>query len=197
MPRAFTSRSRSSGLRAGWSKGFQREWKSYYGEDWVSPDSSPDAQYKASKLKYYLYQRALKQVFDFVKAYNAEHGTNVKCYVPTHSLVNYALWCIVSPESSLLNVGADGYIAQVMDGTARSPNMYEGKREERTFESAFLEYGAMMNIVRASGATVWFLNDPIEDNPRHMGRLPHELGEHAHGIPSLAAGLALRGHAVA
>lgn len=153
--------------RAGWSKGFQREWKSYYGEDWVSPDSSPDAQYKASKLKYYLYQRALKQVFDFVKAYNAEHGTHVKCYVPTHSLVNYALWCIVSPESSLLNVGADGYIAQVWTGTARSPNMYEGKREERTFESAFLEYGAMMNIVRASGATVWFLNDPIEDNPRH------------------------------
>ncbi len=156
--------------RAGWSEGFRREWKSYYGEDWEPPDSSPDAQYKASKLKYFLYQRALKQVFDFVRDYNREHGTDVKCYVPTHSLVNYALWCIVSPESSLLDVGADGYIAQVWTGTARSPNMYEGIKAERTFETAFLEYGAMMNLVRASGARVWFLNDPIEDNPNHTWR---------------------------
>lgn len=156
--------------RAGWSKGFQREWKSHYGGEWAPPDSSPDAQYKASKLKYFLYQRALKQVFDFVRDYNREHGTNVKCYVPTHSLVNYALWCIVSPESSLLDVGADGYIAQVWTGTARSPNMIDGVKAERTFETAFLEYGAMMNIVRASGARVWFLNDPIEDNPRHTWR---------------------------
>ena len=25
----------------------------------------------------------------------------------------------------------------------------------------------MMNVVQASGGTVWFLNDPIEDNPDH------------------------------
>ena len=25
----------------------------------------------------------------------------------------------------------------------------------------------MMNVVKASGGTVWFLNDPIEDNPNH------------------------------
>jgi len=138
--------------------GIRRYWK---------PDSSPDAQYKASQLKYYLYRRALTQIFDFVKAYNKEHGTHVRCYVPTHSLINYAHWRIVSPESSLLKVGADGYIAQVWTGTARTPNVYEGREKERTFETAFLEYGAMMNIVRASGGTVWFLNDPIEDNPNH------------------------------
>src|SRR4051794_26474558 len=45
-------------VRAGWSKGFQREWKAYYHEDWAPPDSSPDAQYKASQLKYTLYRRA-------------------------------------------------------------------------------------------------------------------------------------------
>ena len=31
-----------------------------------------------------------------------------------------AQWRIVSPESSLMNVGADGYIAQVWTGTART-----------------------------------------------------------------------------
>ena len=157
-------------VRAGWSAGFKREWKSYYKTDWVAPDSSPDAQYKASYLKYYLYGRALKQIFDFVKAYNKEHGTRAKCYVPTHSLLNYAHWGIVSPESSLLKVGGDGFIAQVWTGTARTANVYEGVQKSRTFETAFLEYGAMMNVVRASGGTVWFLNDPIEDNPDHSWR---------------------------
>ena len=157
-------------VRGGWSEGFKREWKAYYHEEWVAPDSSPDAQYRASQLKYYLYRRALTQIFDFVKAYNKEHGTQAKCYVPTHSLINYAHWAIVSPESSLLKVGADGFIAQVWTGTARTANVYEGREKERTFETAFLEYGAMMNVVRASGAAVWFLNDPIEDNPDYSWR---------------------------
>lgn len=151
-------------VRGGYEENFKREWKAYYGEDWQAPDSSPDAQYRASKLKYYLYRRALSQVFQFVKEYS---GGKVRCYVPTHSLINYAHWHIVSPESSLLDVGCDGYIAQVWTGTARTPNVYEGRERERTFETAFLEYGSMQNLVRASGRRVWYLNDPIEDNPNH------------------------------
>jgi hypothetical protein len=154
-------------VRGGYSEGFKREWKTYYGEDWIAPHTSPDAQYRASQLKYHLYGRALKQVFDFVKAENARTGRHVKCYVPTHSLINYAHWQIVSPESSLIKVGADGFIAQVWTGTARTPNVYRNKSKERTFEAAFFEYGAMMNVVQANGGTVWFLNDPIEDNPNH------------------------------
>src|SRR3954447_10946253 len=153
--------------RGGWSEGFKREWQDYYHQAWQAPDSSPDAQYRASKLKYFLYRRALSQVFDFVKKYGKAHGRTIPCYVPTHSLINYAHWRIVSPESSLIDVGADGYIAQVWTGTARTPNVYNGQREERTFETAFLEYGAMQNLVRSSGRRVWYLNDPIEDNPNH------------------------------
>lgn len=153
--------------RGGYSQSFRREWKAYYGENWQPPHSSPDAQYRASKLKYFLYRRALSQVFDFVKDYGKQNGRVIPCYVPTHSLINYAHWRIVSPESSLLEVGADGYIAQVWTGTSRTPNVYEGRRKERTFETAFLEYGAMQNLVRASGRRVWYLNDPIEDNPNH------------------------------
>jgi hypothetical protein len=74
----------------------------------------------------------------------------------------------VSPESSLARLkGCDGYIAQVWTGTARNPVLYRGQLRERTFESAFLEYGAMMNLVRGTGRRVWFLNDPVEDNPNH------------------------------
>lgn len=154
--------------RAGYSEGFKREWQAYYKEPWQPPQSSVDAQWRASKLKYFLYRRALQQVFDHIKAFNQRTGKKVRCYVPTHSLINYAHWCIVSPESSLAKLdGCDGYIAQTWTGTARTPNHFRGVRKERTFETAFLEYGAMQNLVRATGRSVWYLNDPIEDNPRH------------------------------
>jgi hypothetical protein len=155
-------------VRGGYSEGFKREWKSYYNEDWQPPHSSVDAQWRASKLKYFLYRRALQQVFDYIQDYNRKSGKHVRCYVPTHSLLNYAHWRIVSPESSLARLnGCDGYIAQVWTGTSRTLNRYRGVLKERTFETAFLEYGAMQNLVRATGRTVWYLNDPIEDNPNH------------------------------
>jgi hypothetical protein len=153
--------------RAGWSDSFQGEWQDFYHQPWQAPDSSPDAQYRASKLKYFLYRRALAQVFDAVRTYGTAHHRSIPCYVATHSLINYAQWRIVSPESSLLDVGADGYIAQVWTGTARTPNVYDGVKRERTFETAFLEYGALQNIARSSGKRIWYLNDPIEDNPNH------------------------------
>ncbi len=155
-------------VRGGYSEGFKREWRAFYGEDWQPPHSSVDAQWRASKLKYFLYRRALQQVFDHIQAYNQRTGRKVRCYVPTHSLLNYAHWRIVSPESSLARlIGCDGYIAQVWTGTARTPNRFRGELRERTFETAFLEYGAMQNLVRSTGRRVWYLNDPVEDNPDH------------------------------
>ena len=154
-------------VRAGWSESFKRSWTEQYGQPWQPPDSSPDAQYRASELKYLLYRRALKQVFDAVKAYGTQHGRTIPCYVATHSLINYAQWNIVSPEFSLLGAGADGFIGQVWTGTAREPNVYGGVLKERTFETAFLEYGALQNIARSSAKPIWYLNDPIEDNPNH------------------------------
>lgn len=154
--------------RAGYSEGFKREWKSYYGDDWQPPHSSVDARWRTGKLKYFLYRRALQQVFDYVQDYNKRTGRHVRCYVPTHSLLNYAQWCIVSPESSLAKLnGCDGYIAQVWTGTSREPNKFRGDVRSRTFDTAFLEYGAMQNLVRSTGRSVWYLNDPIEDNPDH------------------------------
>lgn len=152
--------------RAGWSEGFKKEWQRFYNEPWQPPDSSPDAQYRASKLKYELYFNALKEVFAHIKAQAQEKGIEIECHVPTHSLINYAQWRIVSPESHLSDLpDFDGYIAQVWTGTARSANVYQGITKERTFETAFFEYGQMWAMVRPTDRKVWFLADPIEDNP--------------------------------
>lgn len=150
----------------GWSEAFKKEWDRFYGEPWQAPDSSVDAQYRASKLKYELYFKALREVFRHAKERARAQGREIECHVPTHSLVNYAQWRIVSPESHLMDIAeADGYIAQVWTGTARSANMYRGQVKERTFETAFLEYGQALGMVRPTGRKVWFLADPVEDNP--------------------------------
>lgn len=153
---------------AGWSPAFRAQWERHYGEPWAAPDSSVDAQYRASKLKYQLYFDALREVFQHIKSRAAERGIAIECHVPTHSMINYAHWRIVSPESKLMELEeCDGYIAQVWTGTARTPNMYRGVLKERTFETAYFEYGQMLGMVRPTGRKVWFLADPIEDNPNY------------------------------
>ncbi|HPB71759.1 MAG TPA: hypothetical protein PLX71_02145, partial [Phycicoccus sp.] len=95
----------------------------------------------------------LRDIFLFAREYSEGKGRLVRCYVPTHTLLNYSLWQIVSPESSLADLpGMDGYIAQVWTGTARSPVFYNGVQKERTFENAFLEYGSMVAMTRPTAS---------------------------------------------
>ena len=123
--------------RSGYSDAFKREWQEYYGEPWRPQHESPEATYMSNKLKYHLYYRALNEVFTYAKEYGRSLGRDIKCYVPTHSLVNYSQWQIVSPEASLASLPCvDGYIAQVWTGTSREPNFYYGNRLERVVETA-------------------------------------------------------------
>ena len=152
---------------AGYSEAFKREWKDYYGEPWRPQDESPEATYLSSKLKYHLYYRALDEVCSYAKEYGRSLGREVKCYIPTHSLLNYSMWEIVSPEASLASMDCiDGYIAQVWTGTSRAPDYFDGVCRERVFETAFLEYGCMASMTAPTGRKVWFLTDPIEDATR-------------------------------
>ncbi len=153
--------------RGGYSEAFKREYKICYGTEWTAPHESIDGRYKAAKLKAYLYKRTIDRVSAAIKTYAlTKYNRNVRFYVPTHSLLNYVQWKIVSPEASLTEVpGVDGYIAQIWTGTSREPNVYEGKIAERTFETAYLEYGVMQELVSGTGRQMWFLHDPIEDQP--------------------------------
>ena len=153
--------------RAGYSESFKKEWKKYYGFDWRPQHESPENTYLSSKLKYHQYYNALNEVFTYAKEYGKSKGMDVKCYVPTHSLVNYSQWNIVSPEASLASLPCiDGYIAQVWTGTSREPNYFDGKAKERVFETAYLEYGSMESMTAPTGRKMFFLTDPIEDWPR-------------------------------
>ncbi|HOJ34261.1 MAG TPA: hypothetical protein PKY35_11900 [Candidatus Hydrogenedentes bacterium] len=152
--------------KSGWSKAFQEEWERFYGEPWQPPDSSVDSQYKASRLKYELYYRAIKTLGEYIKEYSKKTNSTIECHVATHSLLNYAHWGIVSPESYATEIPElDGLVAQVWTGTTRTPNIYRGVKKERTFETAFLEYGQMAYVAKSTNKKMWFLHDPVEDNP--------------------------------
>ena len=153
--------------RSGYSESFKRERKDYYGFDWRPQHESAENTYLSNKLKYHLYYRALDEAFTYAKQYGREKGMDVRCYVPTHSLLNYSQWQIVSPEASLASMeSCDGYIAQVWTGTSREPNYFNGKARERVFETAFLEYGCMESMTRPTGRKMFFLTDPIEDRAK-------------------------------
>ena len=149
---------------SGYSEAFKREWQDYYGFPWQPQHESAENTYLSNKLKHYLYCRALDETFAYAKQYGREQGMEVHCFVPTHSMLNYAQWGVVSPEASL-NVmeNCDGYIAQVWTGTSRMPNHYYGVLKERVFEMAFLEYGCLESMARPTGRKMYFLADPIED----------------------------------
>lgn len=153
----------------GYSAAFQREYQLYYHEPWQPPHESLDARYKASRLKAWLYSRTLSRISASLKEYAmVKYGRELRFYVPTHSLVNYTQWKILSPEAALTDIPSiDGYIAQIWTGTSRCANVLEGVVRERTFETAYLEYGIMQELVRGTGRKMWFLHDPIEDNPSY------------------------------
>ncbi len=153
--------------RGGYSPAFRREYELYYRQPWKAPHESVDAKYKCGKLKAYLYSRAIDRISSSLKEYaKVKYNRTLRFYVPTHSLINYTQWKIVSPEGRLADIpGVDGCIAQVWTGTSREKNWFNGSFRERTFETAYLEYGVMQELVKGTGRQMWFLHDPIEDNP--------------------------------
>ncbi|GAB3933347.1 hypothetical protein [Mucilaginibacter myungsuensis] len=154
-------------MRGGYSEAFKEEWQKFYGFAWKPQHESAENTYLSSKLKYQLYYRCIKEVSEYAKAYAKSKGTEVKVYIPTHSLVNYSSWQIVSPEASLASLPSiDGYIAQVWTGTSREPTYFNGQRKERVFENAFLEYGSMVSMTAPTKRKLFFLTDPIEDAHR-------------------------------
>lgn len=151
----------------GYSQAFQREYQIFYKESWQPPHRDTDTRYKTSRLMAYLYKRAVERISAELKEYAmVQYGRDIPFYVPTHSLLNYTQWKIMSPEAALIDIpSVDGCIAQIWTGTSRTANMYEGLYKERTFETAYLEYGIMQELVRGTGRKMWFLHDPIEDGP--------------------------------
>lgn len=148
--------------RAGYSDAFKREWKAHYGIDWEPPHNSVDARYKAEQLKAFLTRRQIETIL--ADAEKQKPGATRMLAI--HSPVTYYHWAITVPHFALLGIPAlQEIIGQVWTGTARSLARVAGIRAERTYEVGFLEYSSLNHLVRGTNKRMWFLMDPVEDNP--------------------------------
>lgn len=147
---------------AGYSEAFKREWQARYGVPWEPPHSSVDARWKAEQLKGFLERRQIEAILDDAERIKPSAAR----MVAVHSPVTYYQWGIPVPHYALLQIPAlQEMIGQVWTGTARTPARAAGARKERTFEVGYLEYSSLYNLVRGTGKRLWFLMDPVEDNP--------------------------------
>ncbi|GGD82058.1 S-layer homology domain-containing protein [Paenibacillus nasutitermitis] len=149
-------------LKSGYSEAFKREWQSYYGQPWVAPDSSRDAEYKAQKLKVFLSYRTFKEVSEKIKA----HYPGTEVLIASHTGISYLMYGITTSNYDYYNIPTiDGYIGQVWSDTALVPVPYAGKSERRIFESAYIDYSSFANLKLGNdGKQLYALADPKADS---------------------------------
>ncbi len=146
---------------AGYSEAFKRAWKEKYRTDWQSPSSSIDAAYRSAQL---MASMETEHVSSVLKAADGKPG--VRRMVALHSPINYAMWSIVAPQYAITSLPqVQDVVGQVWTGTARSAVRYAGIRADRTFSLAYLEYSSLYHLTRGTGKRMWFLMDPLEDDP--------------------------------
>jgi len=82
-------------------KGFKARCKFINGDPWQGPHTSVDAQCGRRQLKYFFYyRRALQQVSIMLAKLQCAERAARPLLCADAMLLNYAHWCIVSPESS-------------------------------------------------------------------------------------------------
>lgn len=148
----------------GYSAAFKDAWRSFYEQTWQDPWSSVQSRYMSGHLKQNLFLYGIDELTTYAKSYAASQRKEIKCYVALQSLINYTHWGIVSPHSQLLDIQkCDGLLAMVSTTTARTPNIYNGLRRERTFETALLEYSSFVHLIKGTQAELIFMQDPVEE----------------------------------
>lgn len=167
--------------RAGYSNAFKQAWQEFYGKPWVPPHTSEEARNAAEHLKQLLTKRQIEAILADAQAANP----GVRRMLALHSPVTYAMWGLPVPHAALFSLPQlQEVIGQVWTGTARSAARAAGVRAERTFHVGFLEYSSLYQLVRGTGKKLWFLMDPLEDNP---DRTPEDYRRNY--IDTLAAAL--------
>ncbi len=147
--------------RAGYEAAFRKEWQQKFGTPWQAPESSVDARWQAGQL-----MASLEADHITAELQPFANRLDVHRMVALHSPINYAQWGIVAPQYRITSSPlVQDVIGQVWTGTARTPVRYSGVRSDRTFSTAFLEYSSLAQLMRGANKRLWFLADPLEDDP--------------------------------
>ena len=152
---------------AGYEDAFKTAWQREYGAAWQPPDRDINTRWRASRLMAKLETEHIAEIL----ADAARRKPNARRLVALHSPINYAAWGIVAPQYKITNLpNAQEVIGQVWTGTARTPVRYAGVAQDRTFETAYLEYSSLFQLLRGTKKRLWFLTDPVEDAANRPAR---------------------------
>ncbi|MDE2125892.1 MAG: hypothetical protein KGJ62_04815 [Armatimonadetes bacterium] len=147
---------------AGYEADFKAAFRAMTGQAWQDPASSAAARWAAGQTMAKLEAAHIGDVLSSVE----NHAPTAKRLVAFHSPLNYAMWGIVCPQAAIAQLPqVQQVVGQVWTGTARTPVPYAGIRRDRTFSLAWLEYSSLAQLMRGTGKKLWFLMDPVEDDP--------------------------------
>ncbi len=148
--------------RGGYEGAFKTAWQQQFKSPWLPPDGSVEARWRAGQLMATLETDHISALLQSA----AQTKPEAKRMVALHSPINYAQWGIVCPQYRITSLPTvQEVIGQVWTGTARTPARYAGIRQDRTFSIAYLEYSSLCQLLRGTGKHLWFLMDPLEDDP--------------------------------
>ena len=144
-------------FHGGYSEAFKREWGIYYKSPWEPPLSSPAASYKASKLKRFLFARAIFILASDLKDYaRGKHRKNFKIYIKTRGLIHNAISGIISPFIEKENAPIDGFFANI------SPKEKISGKPDYLW-AAYAEYNILKGLVRFTRQEVHLAVSPNGD----------------------------------
>lgn len=148
--------------RAGYEPAFKTAWQQTLNRPWEDPASSISARWQTGRL---MAQLETNQISQLLQPF-ADARPVVRRMVAIHSPLHYAMSGIVSPHYGITSLPAvQDVVGQVWTGTARMPIRYVGLRQDWTFSLAYLEYSSLYHLMRGTGKRLWFLTDPLEDDP--------------------------------
>ncbi len=154
--------------KSGYSDAFKTEWEIFYGSPWQDPKLTEDAQFKASKLKAFLLRRCVVNICTRLKYYaKTKYNCQIKIYSVLNGFINYSQRNLITPGRDLASrPQIDGFAANISAENAKTPVIFNGRREGRVFESAYLEYGIIQALSESSGKEMIFINSPSGSNPK-------------------------------
>ncbi|MCK5738028.1 hypothetical protein KAH55_02560 [bacterium] len=152
-------------IETGYSPVFKNAWRNLYGQAWQDQTTSTQNRYLSGLLKHNLFLNQINELTNFAKLYARSQGKTVECYIGIQSLISYVQWGLISPQSQLLDLPTvDGLLGMISMKTARTPNVYKGIRQQRTFETALLEYSYFANLTRGARQQLVLMHDPLDEH---------------------------------
>lgn len=157
--------------RGGYSEAFRDEWEMFYRKPWQRADESIPLLFKVARLKADIFRKAVYILSSLLKGYAsaryaaAKRQGSLSIFVEFRGLSSSLKAGVVSVEGQLISCPyLDGYIIKPSGRFHRSKIIREGKKADRSFAAAYLEYGYLGEFLDSSDRQVWLPQIPREEN---------------------------------